>query len=347
MAARKKSRGASFEELAASFKRGDAEPLYLFTGTEGFLMDELQALAVEHLLQPAERDFNLDIVFGPEANARDVLAQCGAFPMMAQRRLVIVRGFDQLSDTALFTAYADSPNPQAVVLLLCNGNPRLNTNPYRAIKAKGVWARFDPLRSRDLPGWVRSRFQLVGVKAAGGTAQRLVDLVAPDLRTLATEVDKLVSFVGDRREVTPDDVVQAAGHSAEINPFGLQDALGACDVSRALTIADTLLVQAANRQSQAIQLIGLLASYFNKLWLMTACLASNMPDAKVAGTLSVPPFAVSNYRRATRQWSPVAVRRAFEALLAADAELKGGSRRSPRQVMSLLMIQLIRSVQSQ
>lgn len=310
-------------------------------------MDELQALAINHLLQENERDFNLDVVFGPEANARDVLAQCGAFPMMAQRRLVVVRGFDQLSDNALFTSYAESPNPQAVVLLLCNGNPRLNTNPYRAIKDKGVWARFDPLRSRALPGWVRSRFKLAGIQASNGAAQRLVDLVAPDLRTLATEVDKLASFVGARREVTPDDIVQAAGHSAEINPFGLQDALGACDVSRALTIADTLLVQAANRQSQAIQLVALLASYFNKLWLMTACLAMKMPDAKVAATLRVPPFAVSNYRGATRLWSPVAVQRALEALLAADSELKGGSRRSPRQVVSLLMIQLIRAVQSQ
>lgn len=343
MARRKKSTGAQFEDLAAAFKRGEAEPLYLFTGTEGFLMDELQALAVDHLLQENERDFNLDVVFGPEANARDVLAQCGAFPMMAQRRLVIVRGFDQLPDNALFTSYAESPNPQAVVLLLCNGNPRLNTNPYRALKEKGVWARFDPLRSRELPAWVRSRFKLAGVKTTNGAAQRLVDLVAPDLRTLATEVDKLVSFIGGREEVTPEDVVQAAGHSAEINPFGLQDALGVRDVSQALAIADTLLVQASNRQSQAIQLVALLASYFNKLWLMTACLAMKLPDAKVAATLSVPRFAVSNYRTAARHWSPVAVHRAFEALLSADAELKGGSRRSPRQIMSLLMIQLIRA----
>ena len=66
---RRASTGASFDDLATAFRHGRFPPLYFLYGEEGFLIDELQALAIEHAVEPATRDFNLDVVFGPEASA--------------------------------------------------------------------------------------------------------------------------------------------------------------------------------------------------------------------------------------------------------------------------------------
>ena len=52
------------------------------------------------------------------------------------------------------------------------------------------------------------------------------------------EVEKLITYVGERKRVTRDDVLRAAGHSADQNPFELQSALGRGDVPHALAIAD-------------------------------------------------------------------------------------------------------------
>ena len=121
--------GASYEDLATAFRHGQFKPLYFFYGEEGLLMDELQALLVEQALAPHERDFNLDLVYGPEATAPAVLAQCAAFPVMAERRVVVVRAFDKLDENRLFTSYAERPNPHAVVLLLCSAKPNLAQHP--------------------------------------------------------------------------------------------------------------------------------------------------------------------------------------------------------------------------
>ncbi len=329
--------GASFDDLATAFRHGHFAPLYFFFGEEGFFVDELQALAIAHAVQPHERDFNLDVVFGPEASAQTVLAQCAQFPMMAQRRLVVVRGFEKLEDNALFKGYAEQPNPHTTVLLLCTGKPNLAQHPYRALKQHATWSEFRPLKERQLPGWAESRFKALGIAVESGAAAALTDLAGTDLRTVASEIDKLTTYVGDRKRVTRDDVLRAAGHSADQNPFALQDALAAGDVPRALAIADALLVAAGNRTSEAIKTVALLTAYVLRLWKLTGCLNQNVPEPQLSRHIGVPPFVVADYVRAAQRWGPRGLRRALDALLAADLELKGGSRRDPRAVLTLAL----------
>ena len=337
MAKGRSKTGAAFEDLVTTFRHGRFAPLYFFYGEEGWFIDELQRLAVEHAVAPHERDFNLDVVFGPEANAQSVLSQCAQFPMMAERRLVVVRGFEKLADNGLFKSYAEAPNPQAVVLLLCHSKPNTSAHPYRALKEHATWANFEPLKERQLPGWVEGQFRAKKVETEAGAAQMLAEMSGPDLRALAAEVDKLVTYVGERRRVERDDVLRAAGHSAEQNPFELQNALAAGDIPRALTIADALLAQAGNRRGEALKIIGLLSAYVAKLWKLTGCLASGVPESQWAGQIGVPPFYIRDYAQAARRFGAPTLRRAFEALLAADLELKGASHRDERLILTLAL----------
>ncbi|MEM0962280.1 MAG: DNA polymerase III subunit delta [Bacteroidota bacterium] len=335
MAKRQAKTGAAFDDLATAFRHRQFAPLYFFYGAEGWFIDELERLAVAHAIAPHERDFNLDIVFGPEATAQAALAQCAQFPMMAERRLVVVRGFEKLDGNAAFEAYVQAPNPTATVLLLCHRKPDLRQKPYAALKKHATWSNFKPLRDRQLPGWVESRFREASVQTEAGAAQTLAELSGPDLRSLASEVDKLVTYVGDRQRVTRDDVLRAAGHSAEQNPFALQAAIGRGDVASALSITEALLSTAGNRASEAIRIVALLSAYVTKLWKLTGCLSAGVPSSQWAGQIGVPPFAVREYEGPARRFGPAGVRQALEALLAADLELKGGSRRDPRLTLAL------------
>ena len=331
--------GASFEDLATAFRHGNVAPLYFLYGEEGFLIDELQEIALAHLLQPHERDFNLDVVFGPEATAQQVLAQCASYPMMAERRVVLVRGFESLDDNRLFTGYAEQPNPTAVVLLCCRSKPNLSHHPYRALKKHAVWAEFEPLKDRALPGWVEARFRMAGVQTESGAAQMLAEMAGPDLRTVSGEVEKLVTYIGGRERVTRDDVIRAAGHSRDANVFELQKSIGQGDAGRALQIVAELLGQASNRRGEAIRMVALLASYVRKLWKVTACREQGVPEREMARQVGVSPFYVREYLTAERRLGP-ALPRALDALLAADTELKGGSERDPLAVMALLLRRL-------
>lgn len=330
----------TYEDLAVAFRHGNFAPLYFLYGTEDLLLSELQALLVQHAVDPATRDFNFDLFHGPDAQAQQVLAACAALPVMAQRRVVLVRQFEKLADNRAFQAYAQQPNPHAVVCLVCAGKPNLSQHPYRALKQHAAWFEAKPLKGRELAGWAVERARVAGLRLSGGAAQRLAEVSGGSLRTVAGEVDKLAAYVGQRGEITEADVVEAAGHSAEVNPFTLQQALGAGDAHRALAIVDALLAQASNRRSEAIALVAILAGYFVKLRKLAGC-GGQGSEGELASLMGVPPFYVKEYRRALGKLGAGAVSLALEALLAADAELKGGSARDERLVLWLLVRRIL------
>jgi DNA polymerase-3 subunit delta len=333
----------SFDDLATAFRHGNFRPLYFLYGEEPFPMDELQEILIQHALQPHERDFNLEILYGHETGVADLMARCAAYPMMAERRVVIVRGFEQVADNAAFQAYAARPNPTAVVMLLCNGKPNLTFHPYRALKQHAVAAEFKPLYDRQMPGWVADRFRAKGHRATGGAAQILADRLGPGLRAAANEIDKLITFVGEAKEVKEEDVLRAAGASHHASPFELQNALGRGDDATALAIARTIMAQASNRQGEAIAVVAILASFLTKLWRLTGCRETGVPEREWPGQIGVNPYFIRDYISALRHFPPARLGAAFGALLAADAELKGATERDPTTILTLALRQIARS----
>lgn len=341
--------GASFNDLANAFHQGNFKPLYFFYGEEGYFMDELQKLLIAHALQPNEHDFNLDIVFGPEASTASVLAQCAALPMMAERRVVIVRGFEKLDEKSeakkAFKDYAEHPNPSAVVMLLCNNKPNLSHHPYRALKQHAVWAEFKPLYDDKMPQWITQELKSRGHNPGAGAVQILADTIGNDLRTANAELDRLSTYLGSQKDVSEEDVIESAGHSRDHNVFELQKALGQGTFAQVMAIAEGILGRATNRKGEAVMILAILNSYFTKLWKLTYCRRKGGSDKALAGQIGVHPFYIREYLVALRRYNLRALGAVFQILLAADSELKGGSERDERLVLTLALSRIRQSVQ--
>jgi DNA polymerase-3 subunit delta len=270
------------------------------------------------------------------------MARCAAYPMMAERRVIVVRGFDQMTDNAGFQAYAERPNPTAVVMLLC-GKVNFKFHPYRALKQHAVAVEFKPLYDRQMPGWISDRFRAKGYRATGGAAQMLAERLGPGLRTAANEIDKLVTFVGEARDVTEEDVMRAAGASHLSSPFELQNAVGRGDHAAALAVMRAIMAQASDRKGEAIAIVAILTSFLTKLWRLTGCREAGIPEREWPGQIGVHPFFLRDYITALRQFPPARLGPAFEALLAADSELKGGTERDATTILTLALRRIARS----
>lgn len=333
--------GLTYDQLSTAFRHKNFKPLYFLYGSERFLMDEVQAELLEHALAPHERDFNLDIVYGADVQAPAVLALCASFPIMSERRVVIVRDFEKLKDNHLFTTYAAQPNPTALVLLVCGSKPNLATNPYRALKKHAAWGEFKTLYDNQMPGWIKSRVESKGHQMEPQAVQMLADYVGTSLRSAVAEIDKLITYVGERKRLTADDVVEASGQTRDFNVFELQKAIGEARYPDALHITERLLQKSSSTRGEALMVISVLTGYFTKLWKLTVCQTKRMPKAEMAKRVGISPYFIQEYIHSLRRFPPERIERAFSALLAADYELKGGSTRDERLILTLLLRRLI------
>lgn len=343
MSTSRSSTALTYEQLDTSVRSGRVAPLYFFFGEEMYLMEEAQRLLSATVLQDHERDFNYDLVYGPEAEGAPVLALCNAYPMMAERRLVIVRDFEKLKSNVLFTAYAERPNPHAVVVLVCRTKPNLTQHPYRALKDKATTVEFKAYKVPEAVRWVVQACAQSGIKMTPEAASLLVELSGTDLQILAAEVEKLTTRAERTRVIGREDVLAAGGHSREFNVFELQNAIGQRNFKEALRITEALLTHASHAAGEALKILGLVTSYFTKLLKLHYGLALKVPQAQLARDTGIPPYFVKDYEQQLRRFSEAQLHTSLSVLLAADYELKGGSSRSPHVIMTLVIRKLLLS----
>lgn len=330
-----------YKRLRTAFKHENFEPLYFFYGEEQFLISELQSLLIDRALEPHEHDFNLDLVYGTETDANEVLALCAGYPAMAQRRVVVVREFQQLEDNRLFKEYAQNPNPSAVVLLVASNKPNLAAHPYRALKNHAEAVEFEALYDRQIPGWIKNRVGADGHSIEPAAAEMLAQLTGSDLHKAAAEIDKLTTYAGERHTISREDVLHVGGHAREYNVFELQETIGKGNYTRALEIADRMLQQATKPRGEALMIVAVLMRYFRKLLKLLGCQGRDMSDKAMARHIGVPPYFFKQYHVSLKRYDRQAIERAFSALVAADYELKGGSTRDTRTVIALMLGQIV------
>jgi len=325
-------------QLETSLRNGVIEPVYFLYGKEKFLIDRSQRLIIDAALEPHERDFNLSIVYGGDAQAQSVLAACASFPTMAQRRVVVVRDFDELSGNELFETYVKRPNPQTVLVMVSGTG--VKNNPYAAISRASKTFHFGEVNQKRIPGWILTSLKSRDFKVGGQAAEMLGSLAGSDLETLSNEIEKLIAYVGDRTEITENDVLEVAGHSSEFNIFELQKKVVAGDFIAAEAILERMLQVSSNTAGTAIMTVTVLASYYTKLLKLSGCRGEDLDSGQIAKKIGVPSYFLREYQAALRNQGPAGVSRANLALLGADFELKGGSERTEWLILTMLLRRL-------
>ena len=110
------------DALLLSLKRGELHPVYYLTGPEDVLKDEATRQIIEAALDPSLRDFNLDQRAAPQLDPDGLHSLLNTPPMMAERRVVLLREVEGLKKKprvhAVLDAYLARPSPDTVLVMI-------------------------------------------------------------------------------------------------------------------------------------------------------------------------------------------------------------------------------------
>jgi DNA polymerase-3 subunit delta len=332
-------KGPTYADLRRTLK-GDPPPVIVLHGAEDFLIEELQEEVIAKVLGDQDRSFNLDVLYGTDVDGADLVARSSAFPMMADRRVVIVRDADHLAkdDLDLLAEYVKSPSA-TTVLLLIGVKIDFRKKAFAAVASSGQAYACNPLYERDAVEWVNSAVRKDGRAIGEEASAMLVARVGTSLRELRNELDKLYLFAGDRKDLSDSDVTNLVGHSREISPFELQKAIGGKDVGRALWMTERLLENGEKTPG----LIAILSRYFTLVWKLQALTSGRGrgDDGAIAAEMGIPSFFLRDYRIAAEQYSMAEVEAAFLHLSDVDSRSKSTGA-DPHLLMTGLIVRLCR-----
>ncbi|HEV3484239.1 MAG TPA: DNA polymerase III subunit delta, partial [Vicinamibacterales bacterium] len=159
-------------------------PAYYLFGEDDFLKEQAVRQLVEAAVDPATRDFNFEVRRGAEVDAETLGSLLGTPPMMAERRVLVVRDVGALRKDAraALDRYVKSPAADAVVLLIAPAGAK--TDKLLAEKATAL--DFEPLTGDRVPKWIKHHSEAeLGVSITPEAVALLQSAVGTDLPQLA------------------------------------------------------------------------------------------------------------------------------------------------------------------
>lgn len=335
MARKSDDGGTTFEAAIAALKEGAFAPLYLFYGEEDFLVDELVSQLIERASDSATRSFNLDVLSGSEHDARAVLAVASAYPMMGERRVVIVKEYEKIANKEPLLPLIERP-VATTCLAFVGAKPDFRQKVNKALRAAAVSVQCKPLYDDQIAGWIGARIRKLGKRVSPEACQLMQGYVSRSLREIQNEIDKLFTYVGEKADIGVDDVTQVVGMSRSWNIYELQRAVGARDIARSLEIGQRM----TEAGESSIYIILMLTKYFQKLWIYPELASRGFSRQELARALEVGDYFLPEYAAASRKFGPGEIERAFCALREADLTMKSSSQ-DPHTVLASLLYTIL------
>ena len=227
----------SVEKIIGEWKKNVFKPLYWLEGEEEFYIDEVMDYAEHHILSEADAAFNLSVFYGKDANWTEVVNACSRYPMFAQRQVVLLKEAQQMKEIDKLENYITNPLASTVLVVSYKGKTIDGRSKLaKLLKQQGEVLTAKKLYDNQLPGWTNDFIQSKGYTITPRALTLLVDHIGNDLSRIANELEKVSMNLGDRKNITEDDIEKYVGISKEYNVFELQQALSNKDLAKAITI---------------------------------------------------------------------------------------------------------------
>ena len=195
---------------------------------------------------------------------------------------------------------------------------------------------------------VRQRLAELGKKIAAHVADELVLLAGTNLQQLHSEADKLAAFVGERGEVTRQDVHAIATRTRQAKAFALADALGERNLPKLLRVLDEELweVKLDSKKSPIALLYGLISKVRTMIFLrellrlkwiragggypqfksqLEAIPDDRLPGDRKFNPKAMHPYMLFNALGHARQYSEAELTKAMDILLRCNRQLVSSS----------------------
>jgi DNA polymerase-3 subunit delta len=336
-------------------RTGQLRPVYLLVGEEAYLEAEVVRALKQAALAGAVPGLNDEYLQAGEVTVDRVLSAARTLPMMAKRRLVIVRGLERWepregSDSKgqepldRLLEYARKPSPTTVLVLVGGGLDK-RRRLVAGARSDGFLVNAEPLERHALPGFIQREVTARGARISHEVADAVAELAGPELSPLVDAVERLCLYAGQGEEITEDAVAECVVRLRPSTVWELVGAVGRRDLGAALAALDRVYDPA----DRGLRLLGVLAWSTRQLIRFEAAQKRGLKPAEAATEAGVPPFKARDLAQQLRGISRADLERWLVCLASLDAELKGGSRRPPKSSVErtiLLLCERSRSEKS-
>jgi DNA polymerase-3 subunit delta len=278
--------------------KAQAKSIYLIGGSDEFSVKEAAGKLAEKLKPKGAGEFGVEIIDGAATNqdealrilarVNEALNTVGLFG--GGDKLVWLKSTNLLADERGATAEAVKEAlaelagqlkrglPDGVTLLISAVGCDRRKTLYKTIEKVGEVQFFEALEEgrgqadEEIAEFIQKRLRAERKTMTTGAFEVFRELVAPDLREMANELEKLCLYVGKRNEITETDVRAICSASRGAGDFELVNVLGDRNLPKAISVLEKMF----DEGDKAIGIAARLVSQFRLMLLAKDLMARKL-----------------------------------------------------------------------
>lgn len=221
-------------------------PVYMVLGKDDFQRKQAYSRLIYHLLGDKNDLMSLRVFEDDKIDIGQVISELHSLAFFSTKRVIVVHHAENMlkAATEKLLSYYENPSPSTYLVLTASSISGA-TSFYKKTEVVGVildipeekpWEK-----EKTLKDWIDQKIASHGKKIDLLANQQLLKQVGTDQAILNQEMDKLICYVGDRPQITAQDVSEICIKVNVENVWQLGEAIFRRDGATALRIAIALI----------------------------------------------------------------------------------------------------------
>ncbi len=334
-----------YNQIIQKIQKREFSPVYFLCGEENYFIDKIYESLDNNVLSESEKGFNYDVLYAPEIKLGQVIAAARGYPMMAEKRLVIVKELQRAKkdDLEILTPYLEKPVPTTVLVLIYKDKklPDGRSKFMKALKNSAVFFESKALYEKDVILYIQQIVNDKQFQIDSDALQIIVQYLGNNLQLIESELKKIFIYLNAKKlnKITKEIVFEFVNIDKDFNVFQLIDALGIKDVNNAHHIIDQMSKNF--KEQPPLMLIPQIYKFYLQLGMLKQSNKNN--EKEIAEFLKINPYFATKYKLALQKYSITKIKQNLLHLLNADLSLKGihSTRMGEVHIMKTLIINLL------
>lgn len=301
-----------FEELKNNLK-SKIEPAYLLMGVDEFLLSSAYNLIVKYSGMQME-DLNL-IKFGEGIiDMKDVVRALNTLPVFCDKKIVYLdirmSKLNELKNIKDLQEYLECPNMSSVLIVNLGSNDiKFIDKNIESIDCNRLGINIVSLKIKQIANMSNKNISEETIKL-------LYDYALGDLAKITVELNKLISYVGDKDSIEISDIKELVTPSLEYQVFELTDALAKKNSIKVYQIISDMKA----KKDEFRTLPAIIFSHFRRLFMVA--LNQDKNRMELSKLLGVKEYAVKMSMQQAGLFSKSQLKKINELLSQVDFDLK-------------------------
>ncbi len=307
------------EDFLKELDSGEIGPVYLFVGSSTFLMEEAWKKLLSRALPKGAANFNGERFQAREIQAPNLIGRLAATPMFGGRRFVMADNVDAWGkeDRSAMETFIQRITPSVCLVMTASGRKNIE-GIAKAVEAKGKVVQFRSPDEKEAPRWLIERAGHLGKILSHRAAFLLVEIAGGDYHTLASELEKICTFVGERERVEAEDILETASSQRNFTAFDLLGHIRMRQADKAVRSLRGLIISG----ELPLKILSTLAWQVRMAWQVKDGLQQGISEAELARRLGSHPFVIKKAREQAVRIPDADLYRMLEAIGQTDIAIK-------------------------